>query len=97
MARHPSETLWATGTTVSMRERLDLQALLIVAYLVSLDAGFTNPEAAGKNRIAPPAKVLHFFNAPHSMTEYADNVVFRHRVRCVKESHCASSQGPAFL
>jgi heterogeneous nuclear ribonucleoprotein L len=30
---------------------------------------FTNPEAASKNRIAPPAKVLHFFNAPHSMTE----------------------------
>ncbi|RWS17452.1 heterogeneous nuclear ribonucleoprotein L-like protein [Dinothrombium tinctorium] len=30
---------------------------------------FTNPEAASKNRIAPPAKVLHFFNAPHGMTE----------------------------
>ena len=30
---------------------------------------FTNPEAAGKNRIAPSAKVLHFFNAPHGMTE----------------------------
>jgi len=34
---------------------------------------FTNPEAASKNRIAPPAKVLHFFNAPHSMTE--DNII----------------------
>ncbi|RWS30754.1 heterogeneous nuclear ribonucleoprotein L-like protein [Leptotrombidium deliense] len=30
---------------------------------------FTNPEAASKNRIAPPAKVLHFFNAPHGMTD----------------------------
>lgn len=30
---------------------------------------FTNPEAAQKNRISPPAKVLHFFNAPYGMTE----------------------------
>lgn len=30
---------------------------------------FTNPEAANKNRISPPAKVLHFFNAPYGMTE----------------------------
>ncbi|XP_054152930.1 heterogeneous nuclear ribonucleoprotein L-like isoform X2 [Oppia nitens] len=30
---------------------------------------FTNPEAASKNRISPPAKVLHFFNAPHGVTE----------------------------
>lgn len=30
---------------------------------------FTNPEAASKNRISPPSKVLHFFNAPHGMTE----------------------------
>lgn len=30
---------------------------------------FTNPEAASKNRIAPPAKVLHFFNAPYGMNE----------------------------
>lgn len=38
---------------------------------------FTNPEAAGKNRIAPPAKVLHFFNAPHSMTEDDIISIFR--------------------
>lgn len=30
---------------------------------------FTNPEAASKNRIQSPAKVLHFFNAPPSITE----------------------------
>ena len=30
---------------------------------------FTNPEAASKNRISAPAKVLHFFNTPHGMTE----------------------------
>lgn len=30
---------------------------------------FTNPEAASKNRISAPAKVLHFFNAPHGCTE----------------------------
>ncbi|KAK7507044.1 hypothetical protein BaRGS_00001895 [Batillaria attramentaria] len=30
---------------------------------------FTNPEAASKNRIQSPAKVLHFFNAPPSIAE----------------------------
>ncbi|KAK7103356.1 hypothetical protein V1264_018272 [Littorina saxatilis] len=30
---------------------------------------FTNPEAASKNRIQSPAKVLHFFNAPPGITE----------------------------
>jgi len=30
---------------------------------------FTNPEAAQKNRIQSPSKVLHFFNAPPSMAE----------------------------
>lgn len=30
---------------------------------------FTNPEAASKNRISAPSKVLHFFNAPHGVTE----------------------------
>jgi len=34
---------------------------------------FTNPEAASKNRISPPAKVLHFFNAPHGIVE--DDVI----------------------
>jgi len=38
---------------------------------------FTNPEAASKNRIAPPAKVLHFFNAPHNMTEEEILNIFR--------------------
>lgn len=30
---------------------------------------FTNPEAASKNRIQPPSKVLHFFNTPYGITE----------------------------
>lgn len=30
---------------------------------------FTNPEAAGKNRIQPPSKVLHFFNTPYGISE----------------------------
>jgi len=30
---------------------------------------FTNPEAASKNRIQSPAKILHFFNAPPGITE----------------------------
>ncbi|KAK3774192.1 hypothetical protein RRG08_001327 [Elysia crispata] len=30
---------------------------------------FTNPEAAQKNRIQSPSKVLHFFNAPPSISE----------------------------
>ncbi|XP_076464573.1 heterogeneous nuclear ribonucleoprotein L-like isoform X1 [Babylonia areolata] len=30
---------------------------------------FTNPEAAAKNRIQSPAKILHFFNAPPAITE----------------------------
>ena len=38
---------------------------------------FTNPEAAGKNRISPPAKVLHFFNAPYGMTEEDILNIFR--------------------
>lgn len=38
---------------------------------------FTNPEAACKNRISPPAKVLHFFNAPFGMTEEDVLTIFR--------------------
>lgn len=30
---------------------------------------FKNPEVASKNRILPPSRVLHFFNAPHGITE----------------------------
>lgn len=30
---------------------------------------FSNPEAASKNRILPPSKMLHFFNAPFGITE----------------------------
>lgn len=41
---------------------------------------FTNPEAAGKNRISPPAKVLHFFNAPYGMTEEDILNIFRENI-----------------
>ncbi|XP_037500916.1 heterogeneous nuclear ribonucleoprotein L isoform X1 [Rhipicephalus sanguineus] len=30
---------------------------------------FTNPEAASKNRIQPPSRVLHFFNTPFGITD----------------------------
>ncbi|XP_042143600.1 heterogeneous nuclear ribonucleoprotein L isoform X2 [Ixodes scapularis] len=30
---------------------------------------FTNPEAASKNRIQPPSRVLHFFNTPYGISE----------------------------
>lgn len=36
---------------------------------------FTNPEAAQKNRIQSPSKVLHFFNAPPGITEEELNEV----------------------
>ncbi|KAI1302318.1 Heterogeneous nuclear ribonucleoprotein L [Halotydeus destructor] len=46
-------------------------------YMGNRNNRFTNPEAASKNRISPPAKVLHFFNAPHSMTEEDIMNIFR--------------------
>ena len=30
---------------------------------------FKNPEVASKNRILPPSRVLHFFNAPYGISE----------------------------
>jgi len=44
---------------------------------------FTNPEAASKNRISPPTKVLHFFNTPHGMTEDEITQIF-------KQNNCAT-------
>lgn len=44
---------------------------------------FTNPEAASKNRISPPTKVLHFFNTPHGMTE--DEII-----QIFKQNNCAT-------
>ncbi|XP_067132985.1 heterogeneous nuclear ribonucleoprotein L-like isoform X1 [Centruroides vittatus] len=37
---------------------------------------FTNPESAGKNRIQPPSKILHFFNAPYGIKEEELKKVF---------------------
>lgn len=38
-------------------------------YMGNRNNRFTNPEAANKNRILPPSKMLHFFNAPFGISE----------------------------
>ncbi|UYV74984.1 HNRNPLL [Cordylochernes scorpioides] len=38
-------------------------------YMGNRNNRFTNPEAASKNRIQAPSKVLHFFNTPPAITE----------------------------
>lgn len=38
-------------------------------YMGNRNNRFTNPEAAQKNRIQSPSKVLHFFNAPPNIRE----------------------------
>lgn len=38
-------------------------------YMGNRNNRFTNPEAASKNRILPPSKMLHFFNAPFGISE----------------------------
>lgn len=40
-------------------------------FLKNRNNRFSNPEAASKNRILPPSKVLHFFNAPFGIEEEA--------------------------
>jgi heterogeneous nuclear ribonucleoprotein L len=47
-----------------------------VDYMGNRNNRFTTPENAQKNRIQPPAKVLHFFNAPPGITEEQLNKVF---------------------
>lgn len=38
-------------------------------YMGSRNNRYANPEAASKNRILPPSKVLHFFNTPPNISE----------------------------
>lgn len=38
---------------------------------------FRNPEVASKNRILPPSRVLHFFNAPLGISEDELIVLFK--------------------
>jgi heterogeneous nuclear ribonucleoprotein L len=38
-------------------------------YMGNRNNRFTNPDAAGKNRIQPPSRVLHFFNTPFGVDE----------------------------
>lgn len=45
-------------------------------YMSSRNNRYTNADAASKNRIQPPAKVLHYFNAPPSLTEEEINKLF---------------------
>jgi len=40
-----------------------------VDFMGSRNNRFTNPDAAAKNRINPPFKTVHYFNAPASLTE----------------------------
>lgn len=39
---------------------------------------FNNPEVASKNRILPPSQILHFFNAPHGISEDELMHLFKH-------------------
>ncbi|XP_055944686.1 heterogeneous nuclear ribonucleoprotein L-like [Argiope bruennichi] len=45
-------------------------------YMGNRNNRFTNPEAASKNRILPPSKMLHFFNAPFGISEDEMKKVF---------------------
>lgn len=40
-----------------------------VDFMGTRNNRFTTPDAAQKNRVQPPAKVLHFFNAPPNISE----------------------------
>lgn len=46
-----------------------------VDFMGSRNNRFTNPDAASKNRINPPYKCLHYFNAPANLTEEQINQV----------------------
>lgn len=46
-------------------------------FLKNRNNRFSNPEAASKNRILPPSKVLHFFNAPFGIEEESMKKVFK--------------------
>lgn len=43
---------------------------------------FKNPEVANKNRILPPSKVLHFFNAPYGISEDELVHLFKQATEC---------------
>lgn len=45
-------------------------------YMGNRNNRFTNPEAASKNRILAPSKILHFFNAPFGISEDEMKAVF---------------------
>ncbi|XP_074662856.1 heterogeneous nuclear ribonucleoprotein L-like isoform X3 [Tubulanus polymorphus] len=48
-------------------------------YMGNRNNRFTNPESAQKNRIQPPAKVLHYFNAPPNMSETEISDLFENK------------------
>ncbi|XP_071041710.1 heterogeneous nuclear ribonucleoprotein L isoform X2 [Parasteatoda tepidariorum] len=48
-------------------------------YMGSRNNRFSNPEAASKNRITPPSKMLHFFNAPFGISEDEMKKVFEEK------------------
>ncbi|XP_054718139.1 LOW QUALITY PROTEIN: heterogeneous nuclear ribonucleoprotein L-like [Uloborus diversus] len=48
-------------------------------YMGNRNNRFTNPEAASKNRILPPSKMLHFFNAPFGISEDQIKQVFEEK------------------
>jgi len=49
-------------------------------YMGNRNNRFTNPEAAQKNRIQSPSKVLHFFNAPPNITEKEISELFENAI-----------------
>ncbi|XP_035214081.1 heterogeneous nuclear ribonucleoprotein L-like isoform X2 [Stegodyphus dumicola] len=48
-------------------------------YMGNRNNRFTNPEAASKNRILPPSKMLHFFNAPFGIADDEMKKVFKEK------------------
>jgi len=46
-------------------------------YMGNRNNRFTNPEAAQKNRIQVPTRILHYFNAPPQLTEDDLNNIFK--------------------
>jgi heterogeneous nuclear ribonucleoprotein L len=48
-------------------------------YMGNRNNRFTNPDSAGKNRIQPPSRVLHFFNTPFGIKEDEMKKIFEDR------------------
>jgi len=48
-------------------------------YMGNRNNRFTNPDSAGKNRIQPPSRVLHFFNTPFGIKDDEMKKIFEEK------------------